>query len=77
MKAEAKAVIRLNLELTPEEAEWLHGQMQNPLHGQSSDQEMPSDKEMRHRFFSVTDLPRHMAAGIRQKSPNLFGDNQE
>lgn len=41
------------LELTQEEATWLRGVMQNPLHGESRLGEEPYDAEMRRRFFDA------------------------
>lgn len=72
MKAETVSVVRLNLELTPEEAEWLHNQMQNPLYGQSPVDETAKDKEMRERFFAVTDVPKHLKNQSEHKGDNLF-----
>ena len=46
----------LVLHLTPEEAVWLHGVMQNPLHTQDPHDEDQYDAQMRRRFFDATQL---------------------
>ncbi|GEK52376.1 hypothetical protein [Vreelandella venusta] len=54
MQVEQK--IEVILSLTPEEVQWLHGVMQNPLHGQSPQEEDIADRTMRRAFFNATDL---------------------
>jgi len=49
-KTESFWTRKVTLELSQQEADWLHGVMQNPL----SDNELPIDREMRLAFFTVT-----------------------
>lgn len=42
------------LNLTEQEAEWLHSVMQNPLHNQSYEDESVEDSTMRVIFFNAT-----------------------
>lgn len=44
----------ITLVLTEEEAQWLHGTLQNPLNGVSLQNEDPLDNAMRRRFFEAT-----------------------
>lgn len=49
--------LRLTLELTVEEAKWLHELMRNPLtEDQNPDYEDPYDKNMREAFFVATKI---------------------
>ena len=42
------------LELSEEEAEWLHAVMQNPIWNPSAEEELLKDSTMRQRFFAAT-----------------------
>lgn len=44
----------ITLVLDEEEAEWLHGNMQNPLHGLDAMEETSEDAMMRLKFFNAT-----------------------
>lgn len=60
MERSVNATVSLNLTL--EEASWLHSTMQNPLHihceGEPHpDNERAYDNNMRHRFFQATQPP--------------------
>ena len=54
----------LILELNEEEAKWLAGNLQNPLHSFRPEEESAEDREMRLRFFhavqvvTVSECPR-------------------
>jgi hypothetical protein len=54
MQNTTKQSVEVTLVLDEKEADWLHGVMQNPLHGQSPDDESPEDAEMRIKFFLAT-----------------------
>ena len=56
--------VEITLTLTAEEAQWLHGVMQNPLWGQSPEIEDRFNAEMRKKFFEATDL-----RGFRHEIP--------
>ena len=56
MQVQIDQSLTLKLSLSKEEAEWLNGVMQNPLHGQHPDDEDPQDAEMRYTFFSATKI---------------------
>lgn len=43
------------LELTEQEAIWLRGLMQNPFNGDTPEEELEQDKEMRFKFFSAVE----------------------
>lgn len=52
--------IQVTLVLTAEEAEWLHGVMQNPLSEDCNPaNEDPYDKEMRKTFYEATAIEGH------------------
>ncbi len=53
MKAEKVETFEVNLKLSKEEALWLMGNMQNPLHGQDVIEETDSDSIIRHKFFDT------------------------
>jgi len=55
---EFKHAIEVVLRLTEEEAMWLHSVMQNPLKGQSRQEEDVEERHMRRKFFEATTLPR-------------------
>jgi hypothetical protein len=58
MRSNITTSIVVTLVLTPEEAAWLAGNMQNPLHGQTPSEESPEDAAMRRKFWEATkDLP--------------------
>lgn len=48
--------IVVGLELTQDEANWLHSVMQNPLFNQTPDEESLGDREMRQKFFTATSI---------------------
>ena len=54
MHVDHNQIIETVLRLTEEEAEWLHAQMQNPLHGQHLALETAEDAAMRYKFFNAT-----------------------
>ena len=54
MRAIVTKTVAVTLELSKAEADWLHGIMQNPLHGQSLSTESQEDSEMRLKFFQAT-----------------------
>jgi len=43
------------LELNEEEASWLRGLMQNPIHVNALDEEEDEDREMRRKFFDAVE----------------------
>lgn len=43
------------LELTEQEAIWLRGLMQNPLNGDTPEEELELDKDMRFKFFNAVE----------------------
>lgn len=43
--------VQLIIEMTEDEAQWLQGVMQNPVHGSSVLSELHGDKEMRRKFW--------------------------
>lgn len=43
--------VKYKLELTKEEANWLKGHLQNPLHCQHPDEESEQDRTMRKLFW--------------------------
>ena len=51
-----KISLQITLTLTTEEADWLHKVMQNPLHGQNPVDELPTDSDMRRKFFDATQV---------------------
>lgn len=52
--------LRVTLELTVEEAKWLHEVMQNPLSSDPNpDHEDSYDKKMRESFYKATAIERH------------------
>lgn len=53
MKATSKFKPVVVLELTVEEARWLKGVMQNPLWGDSPEEESIEDNNMRRKFFDA------------------------
>ena len=53
MKTDIQKTITITLD--QEEAEWLRGVMQNPLHDEHPDEESARDREMRSRFFFAVD----------------------
>jgi len=55
---EFKHTIEVVMTLTVEEALWLHAVMQNPLHGQTPQDELTADRDMRRKFYNATSLPR-------------------
>lgn len=57
MKVSKEQIFQITLVLNKEEATWLHSIMQNPLHGQSPDEEDTMDAVLRHRFFDATRPP--------------------
>ena len=52
MKATSNVEVTIKLELTLREARWLQDVMQNPLYGDSPENEAQIDTEMRHKFFT-------------------------
>jgi hypothetical protein len=54
MQSSAQTTKTTTLVLTEEEAEWLHRNMQNPLHGQHVILEDDNDAVMRMKFFNAT-----------------------
>jgi hypothetical protein len=53
MKSTITTTVVVSLELTQDEAEWLHGVMQNPFY----EHETKEDAEMREQFWKATALP--------------------
>lgn len=53
MRSEIKKETIVTIELTPEEADWLKGIMQNPINVKSSQGENKKDKDMREALFSI------------------------
>lgn len=53
MKISSTKNIKIFLELDESEAKWLKEVMQNPLHGQSPEQEDEDDSMLRMRFFKI------------------------
>jgi hypothetical protein len=51
---ETRIIRQVTLVLDADEAEWLNGVMQNPLHGQEPIDEASEDAEMRLKFFNAT-----------------------
>lgn len=51
MRVEVHRETRVGVVLDEEEAKWLLGVMQNPLHGNTNDDEPPEDFQMRQRFW--------------------------
>jgi hypothetical protein len=51
---ETRIIRQVTLVLDADEAEWLNGVMQNPLHGQEPIDEESEDAEMRLKFFNAT-----------------------
>lgn len=56
MKSEHRTTRIVILKLEEEERQWLRNVMQNPLHGLTPDEEDPSDKRMRKKFFTALAL---------------------
>ena len=56
MRVNITTNIVVTLVLSPDEANWLNGVMQNPLHGQDPGTEPLDDKEMRRKFFDATQI---------------------
>lgn len=56
MKHEIETCTVLRLELTREEADYLHGIMQNPGYGVTPSEEPESERQIREKFFRATDL---------------------
>ena len=54
MEVKTKTVKTITLELTEEERDWIHGVMQNPLHGLLPTEEGEQDAKMRRLFFENT-----------------------
>lgn len=54
MQVDNVTVKKTILQLDEDEAQWLNAQMQNPLHGQTPEQETKEDKDMREKFFKAT-----------------------
>lgn len=54
MNVTTTLVRRIHLDMTEEEAAWLHGVMQNPLHNTPDSMEDPQDARMRQLFFQAT-----------------------
>jgi hypothetical protein len=54
MERIVEKTVKVTLIMNQEEAEWLHRQMQNPLHGQKVDLESEADTEMRAKFFHAS-----------------------
>lgn len=54
MRASEKMIKVIVLELTEDEAHWLHGVMQNPLWGEHPDNDTEYDRAMRRKFFDAT-----------------------
>lgn len=61
MKAILHKTYTVHLELTREEAEWLHSQMQNSANLEES----VEDQTMREKFFEATKIPDHGATQCR------------
>lgn len=56
----ATTALQVNLELTVEEAKWLHGVMQNPLSSDPNPENEDSyDRKMREGFFKATAIESH------------------
>lgn len=53
MKGSIETTTTVKLELTQDEANWLRGIMQNPLHGQNPSEEVDYDRSMRMLFWNV------------------------
>lgn len=53
MKAIEQTRKTFHLTLQEEEAEWLRGVMQNPLYGQTPEEESEEDNRMRRAFFDA------------------------
>jgi hypothetical protein len=51
---ETRTIKQVTLVLDADEAKWLNGIMQNPLHGQNPIDEDDKDAEMRLKFFTAT-----------------------
>jgi hypothetical protein len=52
MKATKETVVSIVLELDEEDAHWLRGVMQNPLHGQEPGEEDPEEQRRRHDLWT-------------------------
>jgi len=58
--------INITLNLTEDEAQWLQGVMQNPLHGARPETELKGDKQMRKKFWeAVTGITIHEDEGVK------------
>ena len=55
METKIETKLTFTLILNETEALWLKGQVQNPMHGQSYEDEQPQDKKMRKIFWDALD----------------------
>lgn len=51
METTIQQTVQVTLVMSQDEARWLKGTMQNPLHGQDLAQEHEEDRVMREKFF--------------------------
>lgn len=54
MRVNITTNIVVTLVLSPEEAQWLHDVMQNPINCDIYEMESPQDAEMRKKFWEAT-----------------------
>ena len=54
MKTKTETKIVITLEMSEDEAQWLHGVTQNPLHGDDILSESLEDHRIRNAFFDAT-----------------------
>lgn len=54
MKVELSTEVKVTITMNEQEAAWLHGAMQNPLHAEHPNSESDYDKVIRFAFFEAT-----------------------
>ena len=76
MKHSISRTTLVGLELTQDEANWLHSVMQNPLFNQTPDEESLGDREMRQKFFTATSIAanRNVTQVHTGSGDNIIGD---